>query len=252
MCLILMAYQTHPSYPLIIVANRDEFFQRPTERAHWWTQYPDMLAGRDIRGNGSWLGVGKSGRFAALTNYRDGFDLKKNAPTRGALVTRYINEIKDTEAYFEALKASAELYNGYNLLTYDGQRLSHFSNINQRVTEITPGIHGLSNALLNSDWQKINKGKAKLEALVARITKAAPFDIDAAFDMMLDEAKAPDDLLPQTGVPYEWEKELSSMCIKTETYGTRCSTVVVWDKQGGIYFEERSYVPNLGSVVFVF
>lgn len=238
MCLILFAYKQHPKYPLIVVANRDEFYKRPTEQAHWWKEHPEMLAGKDTVGNGSWFGVSKLGRFAGLTNYRDGMKLKGNAPTRGKLVTNYlINEVDGVE-YLNEIAKTADLYNGYNLLTFDGNDLLHYSNISNEITHIEAGIHGLSNALLNSDWPKIKRGKADLEELVK-----GDFSIEAAFQMMLNERGAADEDLPKTGVPLEWERLLSPMCIKSDEYGTRCSTVLLWDNDGKMYFEERSYVP---------
>lgn len=244
MCLILFAYQAHAKYPLIIVANRDEFYKRPTEQAHWWDDFPEMLAGKDIKGSGSWFGMSKTGKFSALTNYRDGFNIKQNAPTRGKLVTNYLVNDVDTLDYLNNIIPTSHLYNGYNLLTFDGEKLWHYSNIDNQITPIEAGIHGVSNALLNSDWPKVNKGKTDLAQL---IDPTKDFDIEAAFQMMLNEEKAADKDLPKTNIPLEWERKLSSMCIQSEDYGTRCSTVLLWGNDGKVYFEERSYVPNVGS-----
>lgn len=246
MCSIIFAYKKHPKYPLIVVANRDEFYPRPTKQADWWEEYPEMLAGKDIKANGSWFGISKLGRFSALTNYRDGMHLKQNAPTRGKLVTDYLVNEVDSEVYLKKIAETAELYNGYNLLTFDGQDIWHYSNISDEITQIEAGVHGLSNALLNSDWPKVNKGKAKLEELI----KTEEISVDALFEMMKDGELAADEDLPDTGVPYEWEKLLSALCIKSDNYGTRCSTVLLWDNDGNIFFEERSYVPDLGSKRF--
>ncbi len=246
MCLILFSYQQHPKYPLIVVANRDEFFERPTEQAHWWKEFPNMLAGKDTIGNGSWFGMSRDGKFSGLTNYRDGFNIKKDAPTRGKLVTNFLTQAVEPKPYLESIAETGHLYNGYNLLTFDGEEIWHYSNINNEITKIEPGTHGLSNALLNSDWPKINQGKARLAELV----QAEEFSVEAAFEMMLNENRPADEALPSTGVPIEWERKLSSMCIKTENYGTRCSTVMLWDTEGNVYFEERSYVPATGSKTF--
>jgi uncharacterized protein with NRDE domain len=248
MCSILFAYQQHPKYPLIVVANRDEFYQRPTKPAHWWEEHPEMLAGKDILGEGSWFGVSKLGRFAALTNYRDGVALKANAPTRGKLVTDYLTQEVDGVDFLNGIAENAALYNGYNLLTFDGKELLHYSNVNNQITRVTPGVHGVSNALLNSDWPKINKGKAALEKLIR--SGADDFGVEEAFQMMLDKKRAADEDLPSTGVPLEWERLLSSLYIQSDNYGTRCSTVLLWDNDGQMYFEERSYVPNLGVKSF--
>ena len=247
MCSILFAYKQHPKYPLIVVANRDEFYKRPTEQAHWWKDHPEMLAGKDSLGNGSWFGVSKLHRFAALTNYRDGMHIKQNAPTRGKLVTNYlINEVDGVE-YLNDISKDAELYNGYNLLTFDGKELLHYSNISNEITHVEPGIHGVSNALLNSDWPKINYGKAKLAELLK-----GNFSIESFFELMLNDEQSADKDLPKTGVPIEWERLLSSLCIKSDEYGTRCSTVLLWDNDGKMYFEERSYVPKSDVKIFEF
>jgi len=246
MCSILFSYREHSKYPLIVLANRDEFFDRPTAQADWWKEFPDMLAGKDLTGNGSWFGMSKNGKFSALTNYRDGFNIKKNAPTRGKLVTNFLTQEVESFPYLQGISKTSHLYNGYNLLTFDGDSLFHYSNISNDITKIEAGTHGVSNALLNSDWPKINRGKAKLAELI----QEEEFSIEAAFEMLLDDTRPSDANLPTTGVPIEWERKLSSLCIKTENYGTRCSTVMLWDNDGRVHYEERSYVPSLGSKVF--
>ncbi|MGB0984900.1 MAG: NRDE family protein [Saprospiraceae bacterium] len=247
MCSILFAYQQHPKYPLIVLANRDEFYKRPTLQADWWKEHSEMLAGKDAVGNGSWFGMSKLGRFSALTNYRDGFNIIKDAPTRGKLVTNYLINDIDTRTYLEGVAVDSHLYNGYNLLTFDGKELFHYSNISNEITPIKAGIHGVSNALLNTSWPKIDNGKASLAQLID-IEK--DFSVEAGFELLLNEKRPADQDLPNTGVPIEWERKLSSLCIKTEGYGTRCSTVMLWGTDGKIYYEERSYVPDAGKKVF--
>jgi uncharacterized protein with NRDE domain len=247
MCSILFAYKQHPKYPLIVLANRDEYYKRPTLQADWWQEHPKMLAGKDAVGNGSWFGMSQLGRFSALTNYRDGFNIIKDAPTRGKLVTNFLVENVDSRAYLEGVSVDSHLYNGYNLLTFDGEELFHYSNISNEITLVEAGIHGMSNALLNSDWPKINNGKLELEKLV---DVEKDFSIEAGFELLLNEQKPADSDLPSTGVPIDWERKLSSLCIKTENYGTRCSTVMLWGTDGKVYYEERSYVPSMGKKVF--
>lgn len=246
MCLILTAYKAHPDYPLIIIANRDEFYARPTEQAHWWAEHPEMLAGKDSKGNGSWFGISKKNKFAALTNYRDGMNLKTDAPTRGKLVTNFLVNEVDSATYLAEIAKTGDLYNGYNLLTFDNGELWYYSNISKAITPVSAGVHGLSNALLNTSWPKVERGKAGLKTLL----EDEVFSIEGAFELLRNAEKPSDAELPSTGVPLEWERLLSSMCIEAEGYGTRCSTVLLWHKSGKVYFEERSYVPALGKRAF--
>lgn len=242
MCLILFAYQQHPEYPLIVIANRDEFYARPTQAAHWWPDCPTVWAGRDTKGGGSWFGVNRSGRWAALTNFRNGFQEKPDAPTRGHLVTGFLQtDAPDGQTYLARLQPDAERYNGFNLLTYDGTTLLHYANVSNAITTVGTGVHGLSNALLDSDWPKVNRGKAHLERLLAN---GGAFEVGAAFEVLRDATRAEDADLPRTGIPLEWERKLSPMYIATENYGTRCSTVLLYDREGRCRVEERSYVPK--------
>lgn len=240
MCLITFAYKKHKKYKLIIVANRDEFYQRPTAPASWWTDEPSILAGRDLRGNGTWVGFNKNGRFAALTNYRDGFNEQKNAPSRGHLVTSFLLSQNDSREDLQALTQTAALYNGYNLLTFDGENLGYYSNQIKTPKILESGIYGLSNSTLDVGWPKVNKAVSGLESLLQQ----DDFQIDKAFEMMQNKVTAPDEDLPNTNIPIKWERLLSAMYIESPDYGTRCSTVFLLDYDGNYHFEERSYVPK--------
>jgi uncharacterized protein with NRDE domain len=246
MCLITFAYKMHPKYRLIVVANRDEFYVRPTAAANWWNEYPNLLAGKDLKGQGTWLGITKSGRFSALTNYRNGFSEKQNAPSRGDLVKDFLlSQNKSTEHLIQIAK-TAESYNGYNLLTFDGETLGYFSNQIEMPQILEKGIYGLSNGILNTPWQKINKAVYGLENLI----QSNDFLIEKAFEMMQNKAIAPDVKLPNTNVPIEWERTLSAMYIETPNYGTRCTTVFLLDYDGNIHFEERSKEGNISNFKF--
>ena len=248
MCLILFGYKVHPKHDLVVMANRDEFYKRPTVAANWWEDEPDILAGRDLVGAGSWFGVNKSGRFAALTNYRDGFKLKENAPTRGTIVSGFLKNEISPEEYIRQLDKQRDAYNGYNVLLYDGDRLFHYSNMDEGYTEITPGIYGLSNHLLDTAWPKVKKGKEALGQLL----KQDQIEADKAFKALQNYGIATDDKLPNTNISIEWERMLSPMFIKTNEYGTRCSTFLTIAKSGKIKFEERSYAPTAGRSKFEF
>ena len=161
MCLILVAWQAHPGYPLLVAANRDEFYARRTASADFWPESPQVLAGRDLEAGGTWLGITRQGRFAALTNYRDPSSHKPQAPSRGKLVADFLRGKDSIDAYLDTLDAIA--YNGFNLLLGDGKQLIAFSNITMQRHELAPGVYGLSNALLDTPWPKVGAGKTALE-----------------------------------------------------------------------------------------
>ncbi|MEZ4884580.1 MAG: NRDE family protein [Chitinophagales bacterium] len=239
MCLIIFAYKVHPKYPLIISANRDEFYERPTAKAHWWESHPNLLAGKDLKGGGTWLGVSKSGRFAALTNYRDLQHIRTDAPTRGALVTDFlVNDDVSAMEYLHSIP-NDEAYNGYNLLLYENEKLFWHSNVSGESRQLKAGIYGVSNALLDTPWPKVENGKAFLKDLLTQNSDI--FEVEKAFDYLKNTNKPNDKELPDTGVGIELERLLSPLYIQSPKYGTRCSTVVLVDVEGRIRFEERVY-----------
>ncbi|MDR9417990.1 NRDE family protein [Gracilimonas sp.] len=242
MCLIAFAYKEHPKYSLILAGNRDEFYERPTRKAQFWNKggYPEILAGKDLEGGGTWLGVHKDGRWGTLTNYRDTSITRENPPTRGELVLDYLKNSKNGMDYLQEVSKKAQQYNGFNLLLWDSKGFYHYSNQNKKVTNIEPGIHGISNALLDTKWPKVERAKDKL----AEIISANHFKKEQLFELLLDETKANEEELPVTGIPKDLEKAVSSIFIKTENYGSRCSTVLLIDKEGNIDFTERSYEPG--------
>lgn len=235
MCLILFAYKTHPKYKLILAANRDEFTKRPTAKADFWEDAPRILAGRDLERMGTWLGLGKNGRFSAITNYREPLkNLSENAPSRGDLTTDFIKGTESASAYMTALHEDDRQFNGYNLLVGDGEELYHYSNKEEKVNRLEAGIYGLSNHLLDSPWPKVELGKRLLSELVT-----GEVDVDKLLEMLENSQKAPDEELPETGVAIEWERVLSPMFIDTEGYGTYCSTVILWDYENKVDFVEK-------------
>lgn len=238
MCLILFANQVHPNYPLIVVANRDESYPRPTAAADWWDD--NLLAGKDLKSGGTWMGITKTGRFAALTNFRDGFNVRKNVISRGELVKNYLTQRVSSLPYLQQIQQDKDKYNGFSLLVGDAQGLHYYSNKGGRPYLIPAGIHGLSNSFLDVAWPKVEHGKAGLTHLVS----STIFDVEAAFQLMQNRTIANDEDLPQTNIPLFWERLLSSMYIQHDNYGTRCTTLILIDKIGNVLFEERSYVPK--------
>jgi uncharacterized protein with NRDE domain len=237
MCLILLALKTHPRYPFILAANRDEFYHRPTAAAAFWEDAPQLLAGRDLVHGGTWLGVTTGGRIAALTNYRDPHAERKAAPSRGELVRKFLSANFSAEDYRERQLAEGAAYNGYNLLWGDPDCLYCYSNKSGQAVRLTPGIHGLSNHLLDTPWPKVVRGREAL-AQVLKVDEFSPEDLLA---VLADRNQAPDELLPDTGVGLELERLLSSIFIASEHYGTRSSTVVLVDSGGRMTFVERSF-----------
>ena len=237
MCLILIAYQVHPRYPLVLAANRDEFYPRPTAGAAFWPDAPHILAGRDLVHQGTWLGMTRGGRFAALTNYRDPHETKRNAPSRGELASGFLRSDTPSGDYLERLRAEAGAYHGYNLLFGELDDLYCYSNKSGEAMKLAPGIHGLSNHLLDTPWPKVVRGKESL----AKVVRSTGISREDLFAVLADRTQAVDELLPDTGVGLVWERMLSSIFITSESYGTRSSTVLLIDVNRKVSFVERSF-----------
>jgi uncharacterized protein with NRDE domain len=236
MCLILVAHRAHPAYPLVVAANRDEWFRRPTAPAGFWPDAPEVFAGRDLEQHGTWLGVTRHGRFAALTNYRDPGANRLEAPSRGALVSAFLRSRVPPVEYLAPLREDAARYNGFSLLVGAGATLCYFSNRDGEIRSLTPGIYGLSNSLLDVPWPKVQSGKTRLAAALDGCPNAT-----ALLDLLDDTELAPDRELPSTGVGIDWERRLSSLRILADGYGTRSSTALLIGADGEVSFVERSF-----------
>ena len=247
MCLIVFAWRVIPGMPVIACANRDEFYDRPATAAGPWADFPNIVAGRDLLGGGSWMGVTRAGphgpKFAALTNIRAPDDVRSDAPTRGALVADFLKGDLDAPAYLDRIAPTAAAYNGFNLILGDREGLYWFSNRagddarNGQLLE--PGIYGVSNGLLDAPWPKVLRTKATFASL---LLQGAPED--AYFEMLADTTRAPDMRLPQTGVPIDLERQLSAVCIELPGYGTRTSTVVKLYENDAPELHERLLEPG--------
>jgi uncharacterized protein with NRDE domain len=236
MCILFVAVNQHKDYPLIIAANRDEFFNRETSQSHIWGGEQGIIAGKDLQAGGTWMGINKNGYLASLTNIRDPHKLNANAITRGELVSHYLK--KPVNNYHQTLSTSKDNYNGYNLLFGKWNTLAVYNNHLNQIQQLTDGYYGLSNASLNSPWPKINKGVGKLEEYCQDGHDINP---DILFKLLLDKSLAADEDLPQTGIPIDWERRLSSIFILGDEYGTRSSTVLKIDKQHNVQWYERTY-----------
>jgi uncharacterized protein with NRDE domain len=250
MCLILVVWRRHPTYPCIIAANRDELHARATESAHWWPDSSRILAGRDLIAGGTWLGITRTGRFAALTNYRAPEQKRADVPSRGALVRGILESGASVTEELAHLRRVGADYNGFNLLFSDGERLGVYESARAEGRELGPGIYGLSNHLLDTPWPKVQQAKARLQAALGDMT-----DPTAVLALLRDDQPALDEHLPRTGVSLEWERLLSSAFVRGTDYGTRCSTVIRFERHGTAFFEEWTWDASgsqLGTTSFQF
>lgn len=240
MCLIVFANNYHPKYKLIFAANRDEFYNRPSSAAGFWKENSEILAGRDLQAGGTWMGITKKGKFAAITNFRDLKNHRNDAPSRGKLTADFLANHFHPEEYYGFLKSDLNKFNGFNLILGNIDELYYFSNKNEELKKLEPGIHGISNAVLNTPWPKVEKSKKQLKALLGQ-NEIHPHEV---MNILYDKNKADDDFLPDTGVGIELESLLSPVFIKSEKYGTRCSTIVLVDRDNIVLFIEKSYLPE--------
>ena len=244
MCIVLLAFKYRPDFKLILAANRDEFYDRPTAPADFWEEAPRMLAGRDLRAGGTWLGITRNGRFGVLTNYRDPASLKEDAPSRGALIHEYLRGNDPPLPYLERLALKGHRYNGFNLIIGDHERLCYYSNRLDRPRELEHGIYGLSNHLLDTPWPKVTRAKDLFAPLIS--TPEVP-EHGPLFRILDDRTPAKDEDLPDTGIGSEWERLLSPIFITSPRYGTRSSTVLLIDHEDHVTFVEKSYGSGAGT-----
>ena len=236
MCLILIAHRASKDLPLLVLANRDEYFDRPTARAARWKECPELIAGRDLVSGGSWFGV-RGAKWSCVTNVREGFDNGHPTRSRGWLVRDYLLADCHPHIFLNETASQRMQYAGYNLLLGYHDELWYSSNRGAIHQKLAPGIYGLSNHLLDTPWPKVVRGKDALHRLLMK----SPLETDCAFALLADQTIAADDNLPKTGIPLQWERALSAAFIKIENYGTRCSTVLSKAADGAYHFFERSF-----------
>ena len=235
MCLMVFANNYHPDYKLIFAANRDEFYERPSSPVHFRKDDP-ILAGKDLKDGGTWCGINKNGRFAAITNYRNIKAIKKDAVSRGKIVTDFLTGTSSPELYSKGLANSANQYNGYSFVFGNISELFFFSNQSAKLLKIESGIHGLSNHLIDTPWYNVRRGKELLERAV---NKGDNF-IEDLFALLSDTTSSPDNELPDTGLDKKTEKSISSIFVETPGYGTRSSSVILIDRNDNVTFVEKS------------
>lgn len=243
MCLIVFGYKAHKKYPLILAGNRDEFYDRPAKNAHFWNTNPPVLAGKDLKAGGTWLGVSDKGELGAITNYRDLTNPTKGEKSRGAIIPEFLNRENDLQKALEPFIEHGELYSGFNLIAGDTENLFYVSNITNQIERLHPGCYGISNAFLNTPWPKVNSAKKNFKSIIS----SDEIDEEAVFNLLQIRKTYPEHLLPQTGLSPELEKDVSSIFIETENYGTRCSTLLMIDNMGVVTFIERTYRNDTGG-----
>lgn len=247
MCLILLAWQANAEFPLVVAANRDESYARPTSPVQFWPDAPQVLAGRDDSAGGTWLGLTRNGRFAALTNYRSPEHARSDRPSRGKLVADFLTGEMAPSDYIAATEAFGKTCNGYNLLVgaLETRELWWSSNVSGEARALTPGVYGLSNHLLDTNWPKVGAGRTALSAALG-----PPLDEIALSALLRDDTRHDDEKLPQTGIPLEWERALSAAFISTPAYGTRASTLLkvgvgaMSSAFGMACFDEQTWLPG--------
>jgi uncharacterized protein with NRDE domain len=235
LCLIALAWQARADLPLVVAANRDEWRERPAQPAHWWPDHPEILAGRDLQAGGTWMGITRGGRFAAVTNFRDPSDKRTTAKSRGALVAGFLTSREAPRAFLDGLGGQAGEYNGFNLIVGDERELWYYGSREGEARAIEPGVHGLSNHLLNEPWPKVVRAREAMRGALGREDPAP-----ALFEMLSGTEGADDAALPDTGVGLAWERRLASPLITGADYGTRASTVLCLRIDGSVTVEERT------------
>ena len=239
MCLILFAWRQHADYPLVLIANRDEYYPRPTRTAHWWDDAP-VFGGRDLEAGGTWMGIGRDGRFAAVTNVREPGGMQAGRISRGELTRGYLAGTGPAEDYLAEVAEGKLDYAGFNLLIGEPGKLWYCSNRGDGVTRaVESGVHGISNGAFDEPWPKLASGRDELAALL----ESDP-DRNALMGILTDHRIAEDHRLPSTGVPLDIERMLSSRFIKSPDYGTRASTVLTIDATGRVEFSEQNFGPE--------
>ncbi|HUH75288.1 MAG TPA: NRDE family protein [Chitinophagales bacterium] len=240
MCLIAFAIQQDEQYPFIFIANRDEFYERPTQSMHWWED-ENIVAGKDLLAGGTWIAFGKNQQFAAVTNYRDLERNQPTAPSRGAIP---VNLIKENPTNFQQYvinnKAHWSEMNGFNLLYHNGKETFYYSNISEEVKTLDSGVYAISNAFLDTPWPKVVAVKSRLQHIIEN----EKISVDNLLEILSNHNIYPEEQLPETGVGIEMEKLLSPICIQSPIYGTRVSTIFLKGNNGTAHVAERDVLKN--------
>lgn len=239
MCLILLSFQQHSEFPLVLAANRDEFYRRPSQTAHFWDKSPQVLGGRDLEQGGTWLGISRQGRIAAVTNIRAPNSNNTSAKSRGKLTRDFLTGEETPAQYYKKIQPELDQYNGFNLIFGDAANLYYLSSDDGELVRLEAGLYGLSNAGLDTPWPKVREAKQAFQHLLQPVP-----DVTGIVAMLGDGSRAADEQLPDTGIGLEWERILSSRFIHTPDYGTRATTVLSVSRHGSVHFYEQNFLAN--------
>ncbi len=246
MCLLVLGWQVHPRYRLVVAANRDEFHERPTAAmGKWAPPDDDIIAGRDLRAGGTWLAMDRARRFGVITNFRELQRPSPDAPSRGGLIPSYLRNPAGAGEYLRQLQPVAREYSGFNLLLMDDTSLWYASNRSEQFARpLSPGIYGLSNQYLDTPWPKLLRVRRRFDALVMQSGEISKSEL---LSILADPTQAgTNEALPDTGLSPEWEQLLSSPFVRNDEYGTRCSSLVLLEYSGALSLQERRF-DSLGS-----
>jgi uncharacterized protein with NRDE domain len=246
MCLLVLAWRSHPEYPLVIAANRDEFHARPAAPLAPWPDVPGVVGGRDLQANGAWFAVSAGHRVGVVTNFREFGRKRRSAPSRGALIPAFLTGSRPPREYLQALETDAPGYAGFNLLLADQDSLWYASNrADEFARELAPGVYGLSNEFLDTPWPKVTRVRARFEALLRAGQSADPQTLTAdLFAMLADRETAAPDAVPAGDLSPEWARKLSAPFVLDAEYGTRCSTVLSVSGQNMLRISERRFAAD--------
>ena len=232
-----MSFGTHPDYPIILAGNRDEFHARPTKAAHWWPDKPGIVGGRDLQAGGTWLAVSKSGRFATVTNYRDAKPPEPGHRSRGFLVTDFLESDLAPSEFVGTV--DEDRYAGFNLIAGTMDEVAYLSNREEGTRVLAPGTYGLSNALLDGPWHKVESSRARLASLV----DDGEINETSLLRLMHDRDKGPVDEVESGRLDFTTAHAITAPFIVMPEYGTRCTTVLLIDRSGRWHFTERRFDP---------
>ena len=235
MCLVVFAWKTHPNYPLIVAANRDELHARPTQEMHWWPDAPNLLAGRDLQAGGTWFAAGKNGRFATVTNYRETRGRSSAPRSRGELVRDFVNSTEDPLSF--ATQLTGSLYGGFNLLASYNDEIVYWSNRGDDPRVLPAGVYGLSNASLDTPWPKLLRSREKLDLAIAK----DDISLTSLSRIVADKEPASVAQIETDDLPFDVARALSAPFIVTPEYGTRCTTSLLVDDEGHVQVSERRF-----------
>jgi uncharacterized protein with NRDE domain len=242
MCLVVLAIHRHPDYPLILAANRDEFHARPAREAHWWQDRPHVFGGRDLQAGGTWLAISRNGRFATVTNYQDAKPSTPDSRSRGYLVTDFLDGDLAPRDYLATIEQGE--YSGFNLIVGTPDDVGYLSNRGDGTRALGPGLYGLSNALLDGPWYKVERTRDRLETLL----DAGDISETSLMRLMGDRERAPVERVVRGNLDFERAHAISAPFIVTPDYGTRCTSVILADKDGGWRFLERRFDASGGAI----